>query len=117
MSKRKWFFIVPGIVLGVLVILWSNYRRNSVCVSIKNESGFAVDSLVLRYDDGEIKYNGLQVNDETDIRFKNSGEDSYHVIAILRNGTVLETNGMYVESGYSTTETIYPDTIISAYPY
>ena len=119
MSKWKLFFIVSGIVVGVLVIgalvmLKWDYRRDGVTVTIKNKSGFVVDTLVLQHGNGEIRYYNFYDDDEIELCYPSSGESSYQIIALL-NDTILQTRGMYAESGYSTTETIFSDTIISSY--
>lgn len=119
MSKLKLFFIVSGIVVGVLVIgafalLKLDYRKDGVTVTIKNESGFVIDTLVLQHGNGEIRYYNFYDDDKLELCYPSSGESSYQIVALL-NDTILQTRGMYAESGYSTTETIFPDTIISAY--
>lgn len=115
MNRRKWIFIVSGILLIVLFTLRYKYRRSGVQVTIQNDSGFVVDTLILKYEHGYIKSYALENDDETVLFYKNAGESSYKLIVHLHNGTLLKTRGMYVEPGYGTAETILSDTIISAY--
>ena len=45
--------------------------------------------------------------------FKNGGQNSYRVTAILDDNSIVSSNGEYVEAGYRTVEIIFADSIIT----
>lgn len=119
MSKKDLIIIAAsGLVLGVLAFRWMFFMSptsENVRVTVTNDSGYTVDTLRLRYRDGEVVLYNFYDHKETTIIFRTAGENSYDIKATLHNGTILKSNGMYVESGYATKEVIFRDTIISSY--
>lgn len=117
--KKLLIGIILGLLLGVIfyfsmTLFVSNeiISQNFARVTIKNESGRNVKSILLQHQRGEIEANGL--NNEGEIRFifENRGENVYHIIVTLENNTTLTSNEVYFEVGYRGTVTIKETEII-----
>jgi fluoride ion exporter CrcB/FEX len=110
--------ITVGLIIGSLATTYlqgSTVPRGYVCVSIRNQSGQNIKSLLLQYNSGSIVTNHLRDKDEVNLTFKNGAEGTYSIVSTFDNETTLTSKEIYVEGGYKTTETIFSDTIKSAY--
>ena len=49
------------------------------------------------------------------IAYKAAGESTYRLLVILENGDTIKSQGSYAEGGYTITETIRKDSIVTSY--
>ena len=111
--------IIFGLILGLFMGYFiTNYFLQSeqipkgyVRVCIKNKSGQDIKNLTLKHESGSIEMQDFSKADSANLIFKNEGENSYRIVATLSNGSTISSRGNYVESGYRTTEIIFPDSI------
>jgi hypothetical protein len=107
--------VVLGLVAGYLIttnfLLSEPIPKGYVRVSVENRSGQNIKRLTLKHESGSIEMKNLSKTDSANLIFKNVGENSYRIVAILANGSTISSRGNYVEAGYRTRETIFPDSI------
>lgn len=82
-----------------------------VRVTVNNKSGHTIKTLTLKHESGSIEMEDLLDTETVNLIFKNSGENSYRIIATLDNDSTIYSTGEYVEAGYRTIETVSADKI------
>lgn len=113
---------ILGIFIGLIVGLFAGHYVTTkflidpipsayVRVTVVNQSGQLIKSLILKHEKGNIEMKDLRDRDHVKLFFKNGGENSYQIIATLANDSTVSSRGEYVESGYKRTEIIYNDRI------
>jgi|GEM_PF-1631530 len=113
------FGLLTGVVLGLLAgyfitttfLAPEPIPKGYVRVFVRNLSGQNIKNLTLTHESGRIEIKNFSKSDSAALVFKNHGENSYRIIAILENGSNITSRGNYVEAGYRTIETIYRDSI------
>lgn len=114
--------IILGIFIGVTIGLFAGYYitiaflidsipKGYVSVTVVNQTGHLIKSLTLKHEKGNIEMKDLIDSDRAKLIFKNIGENSYQIIAVMANDSTVSSKGEYVESGYKMTEIIYSDRI------
>ena len=116
--------IIYGIFIGLFVGLIVGYFITTnflaepipddyVRVMVVNKSNHEVKLLTLIHQGGEMKIQKFCKGESEKLLFRNRGEGTYHIIAILDSDTTLTSKELYIEGGYRTTENIYNDHIQS----
>ena len=121
--KRTFIGLLVGAALGFVVgFLATKYLiigavpSGYVCVTIKNESGQHIKSIVLKRNSlNSIESNSLEDKAELSLTFKNGGEGTYSIVATFDNDSILKSQENYVEGGYKATETIFNDHVKTEY--
>jgi hypothetical protein len=110
--------VLSGIIIGLIAghfittkFLSEPIPKGYVRVTVKNESGRNIKLLTLKHRSGSIEMEGLAKKETVNLIFKNDGENSYRVMAILDDNSRVSSNGEYVEAGYRTVETVFADSI------
>ena len=88
-----------------------------VRIHVVNKSGQRVQKLILTVSP-LLNRNIDQVienNARTCIAYKTAGESSYRLLVILENGDTIASQGSYVEKGYTITETIRKDRVVTSH--
>lgn len=97
--------ILLGLVAGYFIttrLFFESIPKGYVRVTINNNSGHKIKTLTLEHAKGSVK-----------VIFKNEGENSYRIIAILDNDSILSSIPEYIEAGYFNTETILANKVIT----
>lgn len=84
-------------------------------VNLHNASNKEITSVRLIHEHGLVDIVNLPVNARRKILFYAPGESSYKITLVFSDGTSLEGSEVYVEAGYSITETITEQGLESEY--
>jgi len=106
--------IVVGLIVGHLTtkyFLVEPIPIGYVRVTVDNKSGQNIKTLTLKHENGSIEMKNLSENENVNLIFKNGGENSYRIFAMLDNDSIVSSRGNYVEAGYRTTEIIFADRV------
>jgi flagellar hook assembly protein FlgD len=106
--------IVIGLIAGHFIttkFLSEPIPKGYVRVTVNNQSGHVIKLLTLKHQSGSIEMEGLAKQEKVNLIFKNGGENSYRIKAILDDNSTVSSNGEYVEAGYRTVETVFADSI------
>lgn len=107
-----------GIIIGFFIghfisklLSFESIPEGYVRVTVDNKSEHNIKILTLKHDEGSLEMKNLSNNESVNLIFKNGGENSYRISAILDNDSIISSHCEYVEANYRTTETIFADTI------
>ena len=103
--------------LGATTAVVRGWGGGYVRARLVNDSNPPVQSFKVRFSScgtkAEVGGGPIAPGKSQTVRFVVCGEGAYHVEAVLENGSTLKGDEAYVESGYSTVDTITPKGIAS----
>ena len=121
MSSRSVFVLIvvlAAFAAGAVTAVFQHWGQPLVSVSVANESGQELQSLVVTHESmrakGQIEVKPPRIGAKVLVRFFQEGEGSVLVTAKLANGQVVEGIGGYVEPGYSLSMSVTPTGITGA---
>jgi hypothetical protein len=80
--------------------------NNNVCISFTNSSGQPLQTLsLLSHGVNKTTIQQLALNDKPCLSFNSSGENTFSLTAILKNGKPIKSSEVYCEGGYKFTAT------------
>jgi hypothetical protein len=119
--KKTFIGLLIGAILGLVFgyfitkyLLIGTVPTGYVCVTVRNESGQHIKSVLLKSNAGSIETKSLNNKEEVNLIYKNGGEGTYFIVSTFDNDSTLSSKAMYVEGGYKTTEIIFNDHIKSS---
>ena len=111
--------LMASFIAGAATAAWRGWGQSAVSIKVSNETGQAIDSLLLRYETcggrSYVEAGGLAVGQSRRITYSACGEGGYSLEARLGNGTVVRGGGGYVEPGMSMQEVITEKGIDTTY--
>lgn len=84
-------------------------------VNLHNASNKEIASVRLIHEHGLVEIANLPINANRTVLFYAPGESSYKIAVMFSDGQSIESNEVYVEAGYSITETITEQGLESDY--
>jgi hypothetical protein len=103
---------------GAITAVWRGWGAQSVTVEVVNQSEQPLTSFTVRYETcgvrGSVVGGELLSGQSRRVKYTVCGEGGYFIEAQFRDGSVLKGTEGYVESGYSSTETITTNRIDSS---
>ena len=111
--KKNLIVITTSLFIGIFIgyiltsFLIEPIPQNYVRVTVENKSHHVIKSLTLTYNNGNMKVTDILDNHKIKLLFPCNGENSYKIETTFDNDSVVSSHGSYVESGYSTIETVY----------
>lgn len=87
--------------------------RNEVCVIVKNRSGFVIEKLTVTNGRTKSEITRILDGENGNISLFGPGESSLELEVLFDNGKMIEGIEGYVEGGYTVTEIIHKDSIVS----
>jgi hypothetical protein len=82
-------------------------------ITIKNESDYSITKATLKHGSGEMVITNINKGKTAYLGFPNGIENSYQLIVVLENDSILKTKSYYFEYGLRAVETIKNSEIIS----
>ena len=86
---------------------------DDVCVTVYNKSGENIKELTLTPSQTTKYVTDLADKQNTSFSFVNKGEGLYTLLVVFASGDSLKTDDNYIEGGYTVTETVYKDSIVT----
>jgi hypothetical protein len=81
-----------------------NCLTKAVCVSLVNSSGQSLENLKLvSYGVDKTSIGKLALNDKACLAFNSTGENTFSLVANLKNGKTIKSTEVYCEDGYKFT--------------
>ncbi len=87
--------------------------RNEVCVVVKNRSGLVIEKFTVTNGLKKSEITRLLDGENGNISLFSPGESSLKLEVLFDNGKMIEGSEGYVEGGYTVTEIIHKDSIVS----
>ena len=107
--------VTAGVAIAaVAVVVWTS---RDVAIQLVNRTNQNIESVLLHFDTCGAKTtmagDGLAIDQSRLIKHTVCGEGAYVVEVVLADGKKMSSKGLYVESGYTSTEIIKSDGITS----
>ena len=100
--------LIIGFSLGRIFnseTLPSDYVR----VTVKNNSGYKLKSLILQHKNGDLSLKNLGKDEIESFYFKNGGEGFYLIKAVFENNSEVISKPEYIEGGYKNIQILHCD--------
>jgi hypothetical protein len=109
--------VATSFALGAWTAVVRGWGTQTVAATVVNESNEALASVTIQFQTcgvgGSIGSGRLEPGSTQLLRYKVCGEGGYSVTAVFVDGRTINSAGGYVESGYTTTERIKSDAVVS----
>ena len=120
MWLKKISLVLAGVTLSIPLATANSDKLEQeptsiVSVIVVNQSGQQISEVKIANKDGVITHHGLDKNDHITFTVNIRHENSYSMKVRLKDGKLLEDGMGYVETGSTTTETVFDDHIESGY--
>ncbi len=90
---------------------------NKIMITITNKSGENITKIKIKHKENILEEEGIKKNKELIYYLDNTGESTYSIEATLKSGKIVNSSGVYAESGYAMSETVYKDSISTRYRF
>lgn len=107
--------LIVGIFIAKILLTSESISPEYVRVTIVNSTGQTINKATLKHENEAFEIRDLSDKSEIKVIFKNVGESSYNVTALLENDSTITSKGIYIEGGYRMTETVTNKDIHTTY--